>query len=177
MHDTQTHCRSVTKLIRGNCKGSTYLLYALHILKKPFFVSLSSEGAVRVFTPHPATFTVDVPVTSVMLWPSWGHSTTVMNPLLLPPMFIYHLTQHICEWAPTTTAGRKSRKQWMKVCKMCHRTSVCGLMIDAGVKAIMVDTLKTSVFRLSQLNVPLMLNCNNSFHPLAFAATLVKTQK
>lgn len=98
----------MTKLIRLNFSRVQLMGPTRSIFKEAFSVFSHPKQAVcSAFPPHPATFTVNFKSRSQ------AHSIAVCSTsrsLLLPPPVIHHLTQRICEWTPTTVAGRKGSK-------------------------------------------------------------------
>ncbi len=107
-----------------NFEGSTHGLDTLG-MQRSLFCFLSSKFGSSMFPPHPTTFTVEFKsrsqTRSTTLCSSSGHASVLLDPLLpflLPSLFIHHLTQHICEWTPTTMAGRQALKHWIKVCAL-----------------------------------------------------------
>lgn len=157
-----------------------------------------------MFSPYPTAFTADFKsrwqAHGVTLCSSSGRSSIALDPLsphlsfFIPPRFIHHLTQHICELTPTTMAGRKALKHWLKVCSVYYGTvpvyvyvfyvQLCwalgmAMLVCRSIRpdwnistAFWGIVNKFSEFQLSVLNVPLRMNCNNSSDPLTFGAII-----
>ena len=118
MHNGAPHSATVWQSWLGEFfKGSTHGPRHSTYLKKPFPFSLiqSRLSAARSLLTPPHS----------QLTSSHDHRRTASQcalhldlSFLLPPAFIHHLTQRICEWTPTTVAGRKALKHFMKVCSV-----------------------------------------------------------